>query len=181
MAKSKSKRARARGKRRSGSNLPWILGIAAVIALIAIPIVLNARRLANLPGEGFASQGNTHIQLGAAHPPYNSDPPTSGWHTPELGSWGSYEEVQPDERLIHNLEDGGVILWYRNGTPEENDRRIQALEEVSQGYRRIVIAPREEMPTTYALTAWQRLQRFDDIDREGMREFIEAFHGIDHH
>jgi hypothetical protein len=180
MAKSKSKGARARNRRRQ-NNLSWILGTAAVILIIALPIIVNALRLASLPGEGFRSQGNAHLALGAAHPAYNSDPPTSGWHTPELGSWGSFDEIQPDERLIHNMEDGGVILWYRAGTPEENDAHLIALEEVAQGYRRIVIAPRENMPTTYALTAWQRLQRFDEVDRDGMRAFIEAFHGIDHH
>jgi hypothetical protein len=180
MAKSKSKSGRGRGRRRR-NNLPWILGITGVVVLIALPIVVNAIRFANLPGEGFPSQGNVHIALGASHPAYNSDPPTSGWHTPQLASWGSYEEIQPDERLIHNMEDGGVILWYRNGTPEENEAHVIALEEVSRGFSRIVIAPRDDMPTTYAFTAWQRLQRFDEIEAEGMRAFIDAFHGIDHH
>ncbi len=41
--------------------------------------------------------------------------------------------------------------------------------------------PREGMETTYALTAWTRLQRFEEIDPEGMREFAEAYHGLDHH
>ena len=181
MAKSKSKGARGRGRRRRNNNLPWVVGIAGVVAVIALPIVVNAVRWANLPGEGFRSQGNAHISLTTEHAPYNSNPPTSGWHTPNLANWGSYYEVQPDERLVHNMEDGGVILWYRSGTPEENEEHVEALEEVAQGYRRIVIAPREEMPTTYALTAWQRLQRFEEIDREGMREFIDAFEGIDHH
>lgn len=181
MAKSRNKGTRGRKRRRSRSSLPWILGVSAVVLLIAVPIVINIVRFASLPGEGFPSQGNTHIALGDSHPPYNSDPPTSGWHTPQLGSWGSYLEPQPDERLIHNLEDGGVILWYRNGRPEENEAQVRALEEVARGYRRIVIAPRDDMPSAYTLTAWQRLQRFDEIDREGMRNFIEAFHGIDHH
>jgi hypothetical protein len=180
MAKSKSKSSRGRGKRRQ-NRMPWIVGITGLVVLIALPIVVNAIRYSNLPGEGFRSQGNVHIALGAAHPEYNSDPPTSGWHTPQLASWGSYEEVQPEERLIHNMEDGGVILWYRNGTAEENEAHVEALEDVSRGFSRIVIAPREDMPTTYAFTAWQRLQRFDEIDREAMRTFIDAFHGIDHH
>lgn len=181
MAKSKYKGARGRGRRRRKSNLPWILGITGVVALIALPIIVNAVRSAGLPGESFRSQGNQHISLGTAHAPYNSNPPTSGWHTPNLANWGSYYEIQPEERLIHNMEDGGVILWYRAGSAEENEAHVAALEDVAQGYRRIVIAPREEMPTTYALTAWQRLQRFDGIDREAMREFIDAFEGVDHH
>ncbi|HEX7002785.1 MAG TPA: DUF3105 domain-containing protein [Trueperaceae bacterium] len=182
MAKTKPRAGRGRSRRRNRkNNLPWIVGITGVAALIVLPIVVNAVRWANLPGEGFRSQGNLHIALGTEHVPYNSDPPTSGPHTPNLANWGSYYEIQPDERLVHNMEDGGVILWYRHGTPEENEAHVEALEEVARGYRRVVIAPREEMPTTYALTAWQRLQRFDEIDPDGMREFIEAFEGIDHH
>lgn len=173
------------GRRQSKSSkapsLAWILGGLAVVALIAVVIVANVVNAGSRPGERFASQGNVHVQLGQDHPAYNSDPPTSGWHTPDLAPWGSYDYLVPEERLIHNMEDGGVILWYRFGTPEENRERITALEEVARGYNRVVIAPREAMPTTYALTAWQRLQRFDAVDREGMRAFLEAYEGIDHH
>lgn len=180
MAKSKKSGARGRKKRRGNNNAALIFGIA-IVALIAVPIVVNAVRQASLPGERFGSQGNLHISLSADHVPYNSNPPTSGPHTPQLASWGAYYEVQPDERLVHNMEDGGVILWYRHGTPEENEEHVSALEEVASGFPKTVIAPREEMPTTYALTAWTRLQRFDEVDRDGMREFIDAYHGIDHH
>ena len=179
-----SRTVRGRTARRNNRRLPalpWILGGVGVAALILIPIVLNLVRAVNLPGESFPSQGNIHIQLGQEHPPYNSDPPTSGWHTGDLNPWGSFDFLVPDERLIHNMEDGGVILWYPFGTPEQNEAHIEALEEVSRGYRRILIAPRENMPTTYAFTAWQRLQRFDAIDEEPMRRFIEAFEGVDHH
>ena len=182
MAKAKSKKdKRGRRSRNSGSRLPWILGGIGVLALIAIPIVINLLRSANLPGEGFASQGNVHIELGAEHPPYNSDPPTSGWHTGDLAPWGSYDFVVPDERLIHNLEDGGVIMWYPLGSEEENRAHIEALERVARNYRNVIIAPREGMPTLYTTTAWQRLQRFETLDEEGMTAFLEAFEGVDHH
>jgi hypothetical protein len=46
---------------------------------------------------------------------------------------------------------------------------------------RTVIVPREGMPTTYALTAWTRLQRFDAVDPDGKRAFLGAYHGTDHH
>ena len=179
MASKAKKRSKAKKEKKSDNTLWWIA--AGVLALIAIPIVFNLLRTSNLPGETFPSQGNVHIQLGDPHPDYNSDPPTSGWHTGNLTSWGSYDYIVPDETVIHNMEDGGVIAWYTFGTPEENEEHIKALEDVTQGYRRVVIMPREGMPTTYALTAWQRLERFDEIDRDGMRRFIDAFEGIDHH
>ena len=179
--KTRSKRRRT-GKK--GSRLPWIVGIAGVIALISLPIAINVVQEANLPGERFPSQGNRHITLGTAIPPYNTDPPTSGPHTPGLASWGTYlpGDTVHDERLVHNMEDGGVILWYRPGDDEDETlRRVSALEEVSRNYRRIVIVPRPEMETRYAFTAWQRMQRFDDIEPEPMRAFIDAFEGLDHH
>jgi len=172
---------RPRRRRRHALPLPWIAGLAGLALLAALQFVLNAVSEARLPGERYASQGNVHVALGSTTPPYNSDPPTSGWHTAELAPWGSHLEPQPDQRLVHNMEDGGVILWYALGTPEENARHVAALEEVASGYRRTVVVPREGMPTTYALTAWRRLQRFDGVDTEGMRAFIEAYHGLDHH
>lgn len=180
----KKQRSKRRRATRTPNRLPWILGGIAIVALIAVPIVINAVRAANLPGERFASQGNRHVALGANVPPYNSNPPTSGPHTAELAPWGTYgpDEAPHEQRVIHNMEDGGVVLWYRPAeTAEETDARIAVLEEASRGYRRIVIAPREEMPTPFALTAWQRLQRFEEPDLEAMRAFVDAYEGIDHH
>ena len=74
------------------------------------------------------------------------------------------------------------MLWYPAGTLVENEAHVDALEGVVGGrYPRVVIAPRDDMPTTYALTAWQRLARFDELDVEGMQAFLAAYHGIDHH
>jgi hypothetical protein len=168
--------------RRRGIALPWIVGLVGIGLLVAIQIGVNVAREASLPGERFASQGNVHVALGTSTPPYNSDPPTSGWHTAELAPWGSHVEVQHDQRLLHNMEDGGVILWYANGTPDENRAHVAALEAVvPRAFPRVVIAPRDGMPTTYAATAWQRLQRFDAIDADAMQAFVAAYHGIDNH
>jgi len=170
-----------RGRRR-GAALPWIVGLAGLGVLVAIQIGVNLVREANAPGDRLPSQGNVHVALGAATPPYNSDPPTSGWHTAELAPWGSHLEPLHDQRLLHNMEDGGVILWYASGSEDENRAHVAALEAVVAGrYARVVIAPRDAMPTAYALTAWQRLQRFVAIDEPGMREFLAAYHGLDHH
>ena len=172
---------RGRRARRPALPLPWLVGLGGLGLLVVLQVVINVVQEARLPGARFASQGNVHVSLGAATPPYNSDPPTSGWHTQELAPWGSHLEPQPDQRLVHNMEDGGVVLWYADGTPDENARHVAALEGVVGRYGRVVIAPRAGMPTPYALTAWQRLQRFDEIDPAGMRAFLEAYHGLDRH
>ena len=176
------KLARSRRGRRQANPLPWIVGLGGLAVLVVAQIGVNVYRESSAPGERFASQGNVHVSLGTSTPAYNSNPPTSGWHTPDLAAWGSYVEPQPDQRLIHNLEDGGVVLWYEAGTPEENEAHVAALEQVVAGrYARYVIAPREDMPTPYALTAWRRLARFDAIDVAAMQAFLAAYHGVDHH
>jgi hypothetical protein len=181
-ARGRSALATSRRRRGKGGALPWIVGSVGLGLLIAIQIGVTVVGQARLPGERFASQGNVHVALGASTPPYNSDPPTSGWHTAELAPWGSHLEVQHDQRLVHNMEDGGVVLWYANGTPEENRAHVAALEAVvPRAFSRVVIAPRDGMPTTYAATAWQRLQRFEAIDAEAMQAFIAAYHGVDNH
>jgi len=161
---------------------PWLIGLGVAL-LILVPTGWNVYQRSQLPGERFPSQGNAHISEGAPRPDYNSNPPTSGPHYPNLAGWGSYDYELPDPLLVHNLEDGGVILWYKSGTPEENRANIEALEAAFDAgrYRRVVIAPRSDLETNYAMTAWQRLDTFDEIDPERIEAFLEAFEGIDHH
>ena len=171
---------RRTGRRRSPTTTTWVLvgAGATIFALAGVRIAQST----SLPGEAYRSQGNLHIaDVGAKHPDYNSDPPTSGWHVGSIAAWGAYDYVVPDELLLHNMEDGGVVLWYAIGSPEQNRDRIDALQQVARGYREVVIAPREGMPTPYAATAWQRVQRFDDVQPEAMRAFLDAFAGMDRH
>lgn len=176
-----SKLGQARRGRRKGNNLPWILALGGLALLVLVQVGLNLYREFTAPGERFRSQGNTHVALGTAFN-YSTDPPTSGFHTPELAPWGSSLLPQPDLRLVHNMEDGGVILWYRHGTPEENQAQVELLEQVVEGrWGRTVITPRADLHAPYVLTAWTRMQSFEELDVEGMRTFIQAYHGLDHH
>ena len=175
-------RKNARGKRpQRRSPTPWLIG-AGVVLLIAVPTGINLYNTSQLPGERFRSLGNAHIGE-EAEPRYNSNPPTSGPHLSYTAGWGSYTEPQRDAELVHNLEDAGIVLWYRAGTPAENQAEVERLEAAydARRYRRVVIAPREELPTRYAMTAWQRLETFDEIDPARVDAFMEAYEGIDHH
>jgi len=171
-------------KRRRQQRINIAIG-AGIATVIVAAIVLDRVREAGRPGERFPSQGNVHLAaLVSPHVPYNSNPPTSGPHMPGIAQWGSYTDLAQapdDEFLVHNMEDGGVIIWYRNGTPEENERKVDVLESISFNFRRIVIVPREDFGSEFAMTAWTRLQRFDEVDSEGMLAFIQAYEGIDHH
>ena len=40
---------------------------------------------------------------------------------------------------------------------------------------KVVLVPRENLDTRFALTAWERLDTFDDFDAERVRRFVKAF------
>ncbi len=141
--------------------------------------------------------GNAHIAPGAISPiEYNTTPPTSGPHYGNLLPWGTYREPQRYELLVHNLEDGGVIIYYQceDNCPE----LVSQLEDLVNPYllqrRHVVVVPNDpawtdggaaplhkDMGSRIALTAWQRIDKFDEFDAERIRAFIERYEGIDHH
>ena len=45
----------------------------------------------------------------------------------------------------------------------------------------VILAPYPGMRTRIALTAWTRLDAFDDFDEARIVRFIRAYRGIDHH
>jgi len=131
-------------------------------------------------GEYFQAQSRDHIQSGAEHPAYNSNPPTSGPHVNNKAPWGVSKEILPKELQIHNLEDGGVIIQYNpeKVTPEE----ITLLEKiVNQKRESIIVAPYYDMEYKIALTAWNRLLPLENVEEKQIDVFIGRYAGKDHH
>lgn len=175
--KAKLKQKAFKPRRRSKRLLSW--GAAMVVA--AGGGWFAYRAAGTLPGEAVPSLGNAHIgTLSEPHVPYNSDPPTSGPHVGGLARWGVHTAPIPREFQGHNLEDGGVLVQYNcpKGCPE----LVAKLENIVQRYGKFVIlAPYPDMDRRMALTAWGRIDKFNEFDEERIVRFIEAYIGIDHH
>jgi Protein of unknown function (DUF3105) len=169
-------RSRAERRRRLG-----MLGIAVAVVVAVVVGYFAYQASANRPGVEFPDQGNLHIQTESdPHVPYNSDPPTSGPHLPYLAPWGIHTTPVARELQVHNLEDGGVVIQYHcpNGCPDLVDK----LATIVKGYeRQVLLAPYPGLKTRIALTAWTRLDAFDDYDEARILRFIRAYRGIDHH
>lgn len=134
----------------------------------------------DLPGEFFPSQGRDHLPPGERYGAYNSDPPTSGPHSPEVLDWQVYDEPQQREKAVHNMEHGGVVVWHHCGSPA-CEAAVRDLRGVVEGYLAdgalVVMVPYPEMdPDTIALTSWTRLDRFpaSEYSEERVRRFIQA-------
>ena len=159
----------------------WITGLGVAAVAAAIVGYFAYRAVADLPGAKLEDQGNAHIQMATEpHPPYNSDPPTSGPHLPYIAPWGIHTEPIPRELQVHNLEDGGVVVQYRCTAPCP-DLAAKLAEIVRRYETQVILAPYPEMRTRIALTAWTRLDAFDDFDEARIVRFIRAYRGIDHH
>ena len=132
------------------------------------------------PGTYVPSLGNQHIlTVDSSHIPYNSDPPTSGPHVSFRARWGVYDEPLPGELQIHSLEDGGVVVQYNRSVDAET---VSDLTGIVRRYRdSVILAPYPDMESPIALTAWTRIQKLQEFDRDEIERFINTYRGIDHH
>jgi hypothetical protein len=179
MAKYQGKGKGAKTTRRLRRPLKLGATIAGVVVVAAVVGWFAYRAAADLPGERFADLGNEHIQTASdPHVAYNSDPPTSGPHLPYIAPWGVHTRPIPLELQVHNLEDGGVVVQYNCTCPEIVDK-LRGI--VGKYDKHVILAPYPGMKSRIALTAWTRLDRFEELDEKRVVRFIEAYRGIDHH
>jgi hypothetical protein len=155
-------------------------GGIVVVAAVAVGYFAY-RALADLPGTALPDLGNAHIQTAdEPHVPYNSDPPTSGPHLPYIAPWGIHTEPVQKELQVHNLEDGGVLVQYN--CPSGCADLVEKLKAIVQRYKdEVILAPYPGMKNRIALTAWTRIDAFDQFDEARVTRFIKAYRGIDHH
>jgi hypothetical protein len=153
----------------------YIVIVGAVLGIGFWLFKSSQKQIENLPGQTFENQGQTHITEGSTdHPPYNSNPPTSGWHWPQPAPWGVYTTTQPDERMIHNLEHGGIWISYK---PDKVDAdTIAKLNDFAKRYQLIIVEPRANDEAPIVLAAWTHMLSMEQYDERAILEFIQAYH-----
>ena len=108
---------------------------------------------------------------------YTSNPPTSGPHAQSPMAFRVLENPAPKENLIHNMEHGGVVIWY-NTSNEDVINQLKSITSDSLDRRRLVVMSQYSgmEPDTIAVTAWTRLDKFpvSEFNRNRVTSFIEA-------
>ena len=159
-----------------------VLFFVGILFLAGVGYWAYGKWTAVSPGEFVPSLGNRHIaptETGLTT--YNSDPPTSGPHLPYIARWGISETPIPRELQVHNLEDGGVVVQYNcPQTGAECGTLIEKLAQIVRRYDSIILAPYPGMSHKIALTAWSRIDKFNEFDEARIVKFIEAYIHIDH-
>lgn len=165
----------AQRKTKPKSNMPLIIGgvVGLLVIMVAAGLVFSSRNASSDKSQQFPNQvpppGNPHItDVTDQHPAYNSNPPTSGWHTGgNIGPWGVTTQPIADEITIHNLEHGGVIIHYREGLDQPSIDQLTTLtRQLQQQSPCVLLIPRpaDKLDTPIAVTAWTWLMKLDTVD-----------------
>ncbi len=168
------------GKKQIQRLLSYLIGI---LLLAGVGYWAGTNWATTPTGEFIRSKGNRHItssQVGITT--YNSEPPTSGPHLPSVARWGIHERPIPKELQVHNLEDGGVLVQYNCDRANQECRElVDKLAKIVRRYSHAILAPYPGVIQKIALTAWTRIDKFNEFDEKRIVRFIDAYIDMDHH
>ncbi|HEX2127102.1 MAG TPA: DUF3105 domain-containing protein [Thermoleophilaceae bacterium] len=85
---------------------------------------------------------------------YDTNPPTSGRHYQFPAEDGAYGEAPQDEELVHSLEHGRVIVWFKPSLSEDQRADLKAFFD-EDSYQMLLV-PRSNMRYQVAASAWSR-------------------------
>jgi hypothetical protein len=121
-------------------------------------------------GEKMDDEGAGHVGRNETHPAYKSNPPTSGPHWAGVAGPGIKDKFVPDELVLHSMEHGAAVVWYREGLEESEIERIKKAFNDSSG-KKIMLA-RKDLDVPVALTSWGYLLKLERVDEVAIRDFI---------
>jgi hypothetical protein len=120
------------------------------------------------------SEGRGHT-LG--HVNYKTAPPTSGQHYPVPVHDAAYLTNPGEEHLVHALEHGRVIYWFKPDAPASVKGNLKALYD--EDHTLVVLTPNSRpMPYEVAATAWTQLlgcPSYNDKVPDAFRAFRDAY------
>jgi uncharacterized protein DUF3105 len=184
----RERRPGASGAKGGGRKGLWVAGALVVLAIAAFASGRALGVFAPAPTAAFAvdapkydaatetigtheaDESNAHIPVGEKAT-YKTDPPTSGthWNQPGLAPapWGIKDATLPNEVVVHNLEHGGIVIFYKDLSATDLATVRQLARDLMQnGYPKIVVEPYPLTDSKIALSAWRwqlKLQSYDDV------------------
>lgn len=105
---------------------------------------------------------------------YDTSPPTSGPSWAEPAAWGVHEEQAPDEAVVRNLRNGGVVFNYSLASSSQR-ADLQAFVESLPGYPDCyVMQPHAGVDEgEITLTAWGWIDTLTPSETDAMRAFVD--------
>jgi hypothetical protein len=176
---------------RQNTEYRWAIG-TVVLVTVLVALGLAVAKVLTLE-----TSENAHMPEGSMSSfSYSSVPPTAGPHYETVADWTVYSEPLRYEQVLHNLEHGGIAIYYQ--CEPECPEVVQQLEEVVAPYltagSNILVLPNvpswremynkpyhQDMEARIAVTAWDHIDKFDVVESLEIQAFIERYEGIDNH
>ena len=181
----------------SGGGLPldWrilLIGGVLLIGTIVVVVVLVVGAGPNTAvGTRQTGAGQEHVGIGtdvrASQPGvYTSIPATSGPHWDTPANWGVATVAQSESQLIHNLEHGGIVIWYQPDQVSEEEVAAMAdlvdaqIAEGTGGRFKFIVSPwaGEDFGSPIAVTSWEWLLYLSTADLDAISAFAGEHYGV---
>ena len=168
---------------------PAIIAVVAVLAIVGLrqigafeppppAITPPPTAVTEKIGTKQTVQPGTHVGVGQ-RVTYSNLPPTSGshWDMPHAG-WGVKDSSQDDERVVHNLEHGGIVINYKGLSPDDLANLKTLVRRLTAGeYKKVLLRPYDRMDNGIVLTAWAWSHRIAGYDEQTIVKFVQGHYG----
>jgi hypothetical protein len=154
-------------------------GVLILGAIVLVIVLLFGGGDTDRVGIRMPDEGANHVPQTEV-PNYTSRPATSGPHW-SLGDgtaplfWKIYTTPVPEPAAVHNLEHGGIVIWYQRTATAAD---IQALtqfvqQQLASSDFKILLSPwaGDDFGHPIAVTAWDWLLYLDSADIDQIRAF----------
>jgi hypothetical protein len=175
-------------RRRKATRTRALISLAAVAILVLLVTTIvasrrsNDRAVAKLEASGSCKYdtktdtdngaGNNHV---TGDVKYDTNPPSGGNHNPTPAPAGIFtaDNTPPDSQLVHSLEHGYVIIWYR---PDLPSTQLDDLKSLTGRYSKdVLLVPRASLGQPVAATAWHRRLLCSQTDLQSLESFVTSY------
>ena len=103
--------------------------------------------------QSVAAKSREHSETLEETIAYDTKPPTSGKHYNTPSEDRAYETAPTPQELVHSLEHGRVIVWFKKDLPRDERANLKALFDEDE-YQMILTPDPTGMTYAVAATAW---------------------------
>lgn len=114
-----------------------------------------AAKAAGCELESYKAKSREHVADLSLKIDYASKPPTSGDHYQEWADDDAYEDPPDAKELVHTMEHGRVIIWFKKNLTADQRASLKAYYD-SDTYQLVLVPDETGMPYDVAVTAWNR-------------------------
>ncbi len=109
---------------------------------------------------------------------YSEAVPPGGMHSDAWQNCGIYDELLPEESIVHSLEHGAVWIAYQPELPSEQVELLRNLvrqEQQARGEPLVLLAPKPGLEAPIIATVWQVQLQLDDVSDERLPRFLSRY------